>query len=69
MVGWLFVFNGFIVFYIVKRCDKNPNTNGLPVAYFSDKGSYANLIDEVSNSHDYTMDSRGNETWTAILND
>ena len=49
--------------------DKNPNTNGLPVAYFSDKGSYANLIDEVSNSHDYTMDSRGNETWTAILND
>ena len=49
--------------------DKSPNTNGLPVAFYSDKGSFANLIDEVSNSHDYTMDSRGKETWISILND
>jgi uncharacterized repeat protein (TIGR01451 family) len=49
--------------------DKNPNTNGLPVTYFSDKGLNAGLIDEVSNSHDYTMDSNGKETWVSILND
>ena len=49
--------------------DKSPNTNGLTVAYFMDKGSYSNLIDEVSNSHDYTMDSRGKETWFSILID
>jgi uncharacterized repeat protein (TIGR01451 family) len=49
--------------------DKSPNTNGLPVAYFSDKGSYAGLIDEVSNSHDYTMDSTGKETWISIIAD
>ncbi|MCD7947392.1 MAG: DUF11 domain-containing protein [Oscillospiraceae bacterium] len=49
--------------------DTNPNTNGLYVAYFPDKGSYVGLIDEVSNSHDYTLDSSGNETWISILND
>ena len=49
--------------------NKNPNTNGLPIAFYSDKGSFANLIDEVSNSHDYTIDSRGVETWISILND
>jgi uncharacterized repeat protein (TIGR01451 family) len=49
--------------------DKTPDTNGLAVAYFPDKGSYANLINETGNSHDYTMDSDGNETWIAILND
>ena len=49
--------------------DKAPNTNGLPLLYFMDKGSYSNLIDEVSNSHDYTMDSRGKETWISILAD
>ena len=49
--------------------DKTPNTNGLAVAYFPDKGSYAGLIDEVSNSHDYTLDSSGNETWISILKD
>jgi uncharacterized repeat protein (TIGR01451 family) len=49
--------------------DKTPNTNGLPVAYFSDKGGYAGLIDEVSNSHDYTVDSQGNETWLSIIAD
>lgn len=53
---------------LTKR-DDTPNTNGLTVAYFSDKGSYIALIDEVSNSHDYTLDSNGNETWTAILSD
>ena len=49
--------------------DKTPNTNGLSLAYFSDKGSDAAIIDEVSNSHDYTLDSNGNETWISILND
>jgi len=49
--------------------DTSPNTNGLPVAYFPDKGAYAGLIDELSNSHDYTMDSSGNETWISILKD
>lgn len=49
--------------------DTSPNTNGLTVAYFPDKGTYAALIDEVSNSHDYTLDSYGNETWISILND
>jgi hypothetical protein len=49
--------------------DKSPNTNSLPVAYFSDKGGYAGLIDEVSNSHDYTMDSNGNETWISVIAD
>ena len=49
--------------------DKTPNTNGLPVAYFPDKGPYVGLIDEVSNSHDYTLDSSGNETWISIIND
>jgi hypothetical protein len=49
--------------------DKNPNTNGLPLAYFTDKGYYAGLIDEVSNSHEYTLDSRGNETWISIIAD
>jgi len=48
--------------------DKAPNTNGLAIGFYSDKGGYANLIDEVSNSHDYTMDSRGKETWVTILN-
>ena len=49
--------------------DKTPNTNGLPVAFFSDKGQYAALIDEVSNSHDYTVDSLENEIWISILKD
>ena len=49
--------------------DKNPDTNGLPIAYYIDKGSYGNLIDEVSNGHDYTVDSRGNEKWISILTD
>jgi uncharacterized repeat protein (TIGR01451 family) len=49
--------------------DKKPNTNGLPLAYFSDKGPYAALIDEVSNSHDFTVDSIGKENWISILND
>lgn len=49
--------------------DKNPNTNGLPVAYFSDKGLNAGLIDEVINSHDYTLNDNGKETWISILND
>lgn len=49
--------------------DKTPNTNGLPLAFFSDKGTHAGLIDEVSNSHEYTKDSSGNETWTKILQD
>ena len=51
---------------LTKR-DTTPNTNGLPLAYFTDKGAYASLIDEVSNSHDYSLDSSGNETWQSIL--
>lgn len=49
--------------------DMTPNTNGLTLAYFSDKGTHTALIDEVSNSHDYTIDSAGNETWQSILAD
>jgi hypothetical protein len=49
--------------------DKTPNTNSLPLAYFTDKGAYAGLINEVSNSHDYTIDSRGKENWISILID
>lgn len=43
--------------------DKEPDINGYTVKYFSDKGAYIKLIDEVSNTHDYMMDSYGNETW------
>lgn len=47
--------------------DMNPNTSGLPLAHFTDKGGHVNLIDEVSNGHEYTVDSSGNETWTVII--
>ena len=53
----------------VTERDMTPNTNGLTVSYFSDKGAQAALIDEVSNSHDYTLDSAGNEAWQSILSD
>lgn len=43
--------------------DTDPDTNGLTLAYFSDAGSYAALINEVSNTHVYTVDSNGKETW------
>ena len=49
--------------------DMTPNTIGLTLSFFSDKGAYTALIDEVSNSHDYTLDSAGNETWQSILSD
>ena len=47
--------------------DISPRTNGLNLAHFTDKGPYGSLIDEVSNSHDYTLDSNGRESWVSIL--
>lgn len=47
--------------------DTSPNTNGLPIAQFPDEGKYSDLIAEVSNGHDYTKDSKGNETWIALI--
>ena len=49
--------------------DDSPDTNGLPLANFTDKGAFALLIDEVSNGHDYTKDSAGNETWVSLIKD
>lgn len=49
--------------------DTNPNRNGLMGRTFTDVGSYAPLVAEVSNSHEYTKDSSGRETWIRILED
>ena len=47
--------------------DTNPNRNGLINRTFTDVGSYAQLVAEVSNSHEYTKDSHGRETWIKLL--
>lgn len=53
----------------VTNRDMKPNKSGFPVSYFTDKGAFVDLIDEVSNTHDYTIDSRGKETWVSVVND
>ncbi|MEH2933918.1 isopeptide-forming domain-containing fimbrial protein [Acutalibacter sp. JLR.KK004] len=49
--------------------DPRSNTNGCLVVNFTDSGSNKALIDEVSNSHEYTMDSMGNETWIRTISE
>ena len=49
--------------------DTNPNCNGLVGRTFTDVGSYAQLVAEVSNSHEYTKDSNDRETWIKLLDD
>lgn len=51
---------------LTKR-DKSSNSNGLVYMYFTDKGQHASIIDEVSNSHKYTLDSAGHETWQSVF--
>lgn len=47
--------------------DTNPSRNGLMGRTFTDVGSFAPLVAEVSNSHEYTKDSHGRETWINLL--
>ena len=47
--------------------DTNPDRNGLLGRTFTDVGSFAPLVAEVSNSHEYTKDSKGRETWIKLL--
>lgn len=49
--------------------DTNPNRNGLAGRTFTDVGSYAALVAEVSNGHEYTKDSSGRETWIKIIDE
>lgn len=45
--------------------DTDPDTSGYSghIQYFTDSGSSAGLITEVSHEHDYMMDADGNEYW------
>ncbi len=47
--------------------DTNPDRSGLEGAFFTDVSSYAALVAEVSNGHEYTKDSRGRETWIRLI--
>ncbi len=47
--------------------DTNPDRSGLMGRTFTDVGSFAPLVAEVSNSHEYTKDSHGRETWIKLL--
>ncbi len=49
--------------------DTNPDRSGLIGRTFTDVGSFAPLVAEVSNSHEYTKDSKGRETWIKLLDD